>query len=247
MKGADHAWATSGNLDDSPPQNEQVAISRFAESLFRRATLELQSGNSKAAFIVGVILGQQGAMAQALSIMQDLAPDDRVGYAPAHAWIANLMLSQMISNGSNLRDSGNFKHHVMNAVEWQYAPDILVAEAAPFALEANDNEKAIELLAKSAEKQPEFEDDLFRVALSDRNERIAEQTAEKALPRLLKAVQDGKATPAERMFLADVLYYRQELTRRKPCSKMDSNSLIYRTKLAAAFLVHCQSSSACVI
>ncbi len=208
LKGADHAWAISGDLDDSPPQSEQVAISRFAEALFRRAR-ELQSSNSKAAFVVGVILGQQGAMAQALSIMQDLAPDDRVGYPPAHAWIANLMLSQMISSSSNLRDS-KFKHHVINGVEWQHAPDSLVAEAARFALETNDSEKAIELLAKSAEKQPGFEADLFRVALSGGNQRVAEQTAEKALPRLLKAVQDGSATTAERMFLADMLYYRQE-------------------------------------
>lgn len=39
---------------------------------------------------------------------------------------------------------------------------------------------------------------------------MAEQTAEKALPRLLALVQEGKATAEDRIALADVMLYQND-------------------------------------
>lgn len=179
---------------------------RYAEALFRRA-LDLQSNNKRTRFVVGAMLGNRGAIPQALAYMTSIAPESGAGYPPAHAWIANLMLQSQLSDA----EMPILKHHVDVAVKWDQAPANILVAATQFALQAKDNVRAIDMLRQSAERSPEMEGDLFRFAIRTDNKMVAEQTAEKALPRLLDMISTGTATASDRVTLADILFYRGEI------------------------------------
>jgi len=179
---------------------------RYAEALFRRA-LDLQSNNKRTRFVVGAMLGNRGAILQALAYMNSIAPETGSGYAPAHAWIANLMLQRQLSEA----EMPVLKHHLDVAVKWEQAPANLLVAATQFAVLAKDNIRAIDMLRQSAERSPEFEGDLFRLAIQLNNKVVAEQTAEKALPRLLEKIANGTATADDRINVADMLFYKGEL------------------------------------
>lgn len=206
LQDADTDWAFDMSmLKDNSPQDKSK-IGRFTESMFRRA-LQLQSNNERTQYVTAAILAQQGAFAQAIPIMRRLAPDNAAGYLPAHAWLANLMISQ---GQLKKEDIPRLNHHLQLGVKLSDAPPKLLAAATQMALSQKDQAKAIELLRQSAEKQPEYEAELLRLAIQLGNNRVAEQTAEKALPRLLALVQEGKATAADRIALADVMLYQND-------------------------------------
>ena len=127
-------------------------------------------------------MGQKGALANAIALMKSIAPDSRAGYLPAHAWLANLMLMQQPFPKDQLPI---LKHHLALGANWNAAPAHLLAAAVQQLRVSEKNEAAaIELLRSAAEKQPDSEA-IFRLAVQMGNERIAKETAEKVLPRLL--------------------------------------------------------------
>ncbi len=204
LQDADQDWAYTTTIFTSNSElPEKAKIGRFTESMFRRA-LELQGNNDRTQFVTAAILAQRGLLAQAIPIMRRLAPDNEKGYLPAHAWLANLMLSR----GQLAKDQVKvLNHHLQLGIKLPNAPARLLTAATQIALSQSDQDKAIELLKQSAEKQPEYEAELLRLAIKLGNERVATQTADKALPRLLALVKEGKATPEDRIALADVLLY----------------------------------------
>ncbi len=205
LQSANQDWEfTLGTTEAAVADSKGQA--RYAEALFRRA-LDLQSNNKRTRFVVGAMLGNRGAIRQALAYMNSIAPEIGSGYAPAHAWIANLMLRSRIAEA----ELPALKHHLDLAVKWEQAPANLLVAATQFAVQAQDNLRAIEILRQSAERSPEFEGDLFRLAIQLNNKVVAEQTAEKALPRLLAKITDGTATADDRVNLYDILFYKGEL------------------------------------
>lgn len=191
---------------ENTDEEADTEISRFTEALFRRAR-ELQPNNQQVAFVIGGILGQRGAIHEAVTRMQLLAPNNRDGYPPAHAWLANYLLQTLQVTDENV---GLLRHHVQQGVKWEFAPAQVLAAATNFSLQENDQTKALEFLAQSAQKRPEFEAELFRLALNVGNQLVAEQTVEKSLPRLLELVQQDKAKPSDRLVLAEMLFFRKE-------------------------------------
>lgn len=200
-------WEFSlGTSETQTEESDAQRETRYAEALFRRA-LDLQSNNQRTRFVVGAMLGNQGAIRQALGYMNSIAPERGAGYLPAHAWIANLMLQGKLTEAQ----IPTFKHHLDLAVKWEKAPSNLLSAAAQLALQAKDGSRAIDMLRLSAEQSPEAEGDLFRLAIQLNNEMVAKQTAEKALPRLLEKITAGTATAEERINVADMLFYQGEL------------------------------------
>lgn len=205
LQSANQDWeftlgTTAGEVADASGQ------ARYAEALFRRA-LELQSNNKRTRFVVGAMLGNRGAIRQALAYMNSIAPESGAGYPPAHAWIANLMLQSKLTEA----ELPTLKHHLDEAVKWEQAPANLLVAATKFAVQAKDNIRAIDMLRQSAEKSPEFEGELFRLAIQLNNKVVADQTYEKALPRLLEKITSGVATADDRISAADMLFYKGEL------------------------------------
>ena len=61
------ALGDDGTLAATSNPNDDVEVSRFTEAAFRRAQ-ELQFNNQRARFVVGAILGNRGAIAEAFGI-----------------------------------------------------------------------------------------------------------------------------------------------------------------------------------
>ncbi len=193
----------SSSGDDSEPEKKSSRVSRYTTALFQRA-LQLQGDNLRTTFVIGSILGQQGALANAIATMKKIAPDDGVGYAPAHAWIANLMLMQ---KPFPKEQEQVLRHHLSLGTKWDHAPASLFVAESQLALNDNNPTAAIDWLRKAGEKQPELKIELFRLAVKLENESLAKQTAETLLPRLLSHTTDGTATAADLIDLADIQFY----------------------------------------
>ena len=205
LQGANRDWEFTLGTTDAEVANAS-GQARYAEALFRRA-LELQSNDKRTRFVVGALLGNRGAIRQALAYMTSIAPESGAGYPPAHAWIANLMLQSTLTEA----ELPTLKHHLDVAVKWEQAPANILVAATQFAVQAKDNIRAIEMLRQSAERSPEFEGELFRLAIQLDNKVVAAQTIDKALPRLLEKITNGTATASDRISIADMLYYKGEL------------------------------------
>ncbi len=199
-------WAYQRSQDVGADE-ELDTVSRYTEALFRRARA-LQPNNPRTTFVIGVFLAHRGQTAQAISIMELLAPDNRQGHLPAHAWLANFMLRTQPVPAEQVP---RLRHHVDLAVKMERPPEQVLNAATQFALNDLDNSRAIDLLSQSARQDPQYEAELFRLAFRLGNQRVAEQAADKALPRLLKLVEEGRATADDRISLADVLYYRDDI------------------------------------
>ncbi len=201
LQSANRDWEFTLGTTDAPATDSR-GQARYAEALFRRA-LDLQNNNKRTRFVVGAMLGNRGAIRQALAYMNSIAPEIGSGYAPAHAWIANLMLHRQLTEA----ELPALKHHLDLAVKWEHAPANLLIAATGFAVRAKDNSRAIEILRQS----PELEGELFRLAVETKNIPVAEKTAETALPRLLEKIADGTASANDRIDAADIFYYKKEL------------------------------------
>ncbi len=192
--------------EDTSEKDPKNTIPRFTEAVFQRIK-QLQGDNPRATYVIGAIMGQKGAIANAIYLMKSIAPDNREGYLPAHAWLANLMLLQQPFPKDQLP---KLRHHLALGTQWDSAPaHLLAAEVQQLRVSERNEAAALELLRTAAEKQPDSEA-IFRLAVQMNNTRIAEETAAKVLPRLLDLIKEGTATTADRIALADVLYFRRD-------------------------------------
>lgn len=136
---------------DTVAANEPAAIPRFAEVLFRRVQ-QLQSDDQRSVFFVAMTLAQRGSLPQALALLGRIAPDDREGYAPAHAWLAEHYLKQPIS-AENLK---TIQHHARAAARWSRTPPALLASISQLFWRTGDPDAAVESLSRAADRDPKF-------------------------------------------------------------------------------------------
>lgn len=131
-----------------PPNSDKKELSRFAEVLFRR--VQLLQPNERSQFVIGVTMAQRGATGQAQKMLSKIAPDDRPGYAPAHAWIAQNLLRQPITN----ENVAITKHHVTEAVKWDRVPESLLLVGSELLLRLGDRDGCLDLIKRAAEANP---------------------------------------------------------------------------------------------
>ncbi len=153
---------------EATESNEPKQISRFAEVLFRR--VQLLEPNNRSQFVIGVTLAQRGASGQAQRMLSKIAPDDRPGYAPAHAWLAQSMLSQSITHEA----LPLIKHHVKHALTWDRVPEFVLLAANKLYSILGEQEESLRLLERAAKINPNHSLTLAKQAKIVNNTRIYE-------------------------------------------------------------------------
>ncbi len=154
----EQSWAPSKSANGDSEQPTPIAdkdkkeLSRFAEVLFRR--VELLEPNDRSRFIIAVTMAQRGATAQAEKLFSKLAPANRPGYAPAHAWVAQNILQQMLKNPSDSLDAKQVSHHLKEAVKWDRVPESLLLVGSELFRSLQDRDSSLALLKKAAEVNP---------------------------------------------------------------------------------------------
>lgn len=134
--------------DLEKPDSEKKELSRFAEVLFRR--VQLLEPNERSQFVIGVTMAQRGAVGQAQKMLSKIAPDNRAGYAPAHAWIAQNLLREPITD----ENVSVVKHHVIEAVKWDRVPESILLFGSELLLRLGDRDGCLNLITKAAEANP---------------------------------------------------------------------------------------------
>lgn len=160
--------------EDKAEKTEKKELSRFAEVLFRR--VQLLEPNERSQFVIGVTMAQRGATTQAEKMLSKIAPDNRPGYGPAHAWIAQNLFRQPITD-QNVRQ---LKHHVKEAVKWERVPESLLLVGSELFLSLREPEECLNLLKRAAELNPANSLFLAQRSAQFGNKLLAEQSSTQA-------------------------------------------------------------------
>lgn len=200
-------WAYEMKVDagvqteSSAPTEAETKISRFTEAVFKRAQ-QLDGGSQRIRFVIGAMLGRQGLIGNATAVMKSLAPEDRTGYLPAHAWLASLLRATSKPNVSN----PSLTHHMNVCRNWEGVPASLLISEASRRVAVGDQD-SLEIARQAAEKDTQYEGVLLRIAIKQGNVLAADQAAEKMSKRLEPKFKDGSATAQELIDLAEAYYY----------------------------------------
>ena len=209
------AAADPDSAADSPAARDPLAnqVSRFAETLFRRVQMVLPSERSQ--FVIAMTLAQRGGIEQAQSLLAKIAPDNRPGYAPAHALAAQIMFQELPqANASQTQElAARLKHHVVEASRWDRCPQAVLQAGSHFSLVTGDIPGGLALLARSAERHPE--DNFLLAVLAHRagDRRLFEQVWPRAEEHLLARVAEQPADESARLQLAQIYSTASELDR----------------------------------
>ncbi len=140
--------------------------------LFRR--VQLLEPNERSQFVIGVTMAQRGATGQARKMLSKIAPDDRPGYAAAHAWIAFQLAEAPIYRRENLK---TIKHHVKQAAKWDRVPEQVLLVGSQLLLQTGERDSAIALMKKAAERNAAHHLGLVQVAKLVENKVLLENSA----------------------------------------------------------------------
>ncbi len=130
VDGWEKQWEGKGNdaniaSDKEPP----IKIPAAAEMLFRRVQ-QLQQNDARSVFFVALSYIQRGAVQQGLTMLGRIAPAERVGYPPAHAYLAE----QMLLRPPLQHELPILRHHVEAALTYrQISPQLLAMISQFFA------------------------------------------------------------------------------------------------------------------
>lgn len=192
---------------ESDKAESDVGVSRFAEVLFRR--VQLLSPSDRSQFVIGATLAQRGAYDQARKMLSKIAPEDRSGYAPAHAYLALIYLQQFRSTG----DRGlipALRHHAEIASKWDRAPEEILLAASDMHWADQDAEKSLRMLDQAAERNPKLWVEVVKRARLVGNGRLYEQSRENAERHLIKRIADEPKDDLARVQLAELMVSDQD-------------------------------------
>lgn len=136
-----------------PAAKEPKKLSQFAEMLFRR--VQLLEPNLRSQFIIGVTLSQRGAVGQALRMLSKIAPDERAGYEPAHAWLTEYLLAPYLAGKQLNADIYKvIKHHFLEAIKWDRVPESVLVNGSALLEQAGEFEPMMKATERLAEINP---------------------------------------------------------------------------------------------
>ena len=180
-------------------KKEKKELSRFAEVLFRR--VQLLEPNERSQFVIALTMAQRGATSQAEKMLSKIAPENRPGYPPAHAWIAQNLLRQPITD-QNVK---LVTHHLKEAVKWERVPEILLVYGSELFFRLNEQQLSLDLLKKATEVNPANGVLLYQRSMQLKNVVSAEQSAKQADAYFRSELERDSNNLSARMGLVQIL------------------------------------------
>lgn len=164
-----------------------------------RRLLSLQPGNEKARFYVAEGMYRSGMVSVATRIIRDLAPENRMGYPPAHAWIVNELVQTARQQKSEIAPK-SLLHHVKAACESiDVEAQLLVFHAALLDNEGK-REEALSCLQRAANKDQKYWVDVAKFSRRMGKSELSLDAAKNALNFFSQQLADAKeGTPFEQL------------------------------------------------
>lgn len=209
-------WAPTqqpADKPDVPPPAEASKpkeIPASAELLFRRVQ-QLQQNDSRSIFFVALCYLQRGATTQGLVMLNRIAPPDRVGYLPAHAFLTEQLLSRPLNSSDVLI----VRHHAAASIGWDRCSPQLLALISDLFSKLNDPEKAVKAMSEAARRDTKFNLLLAQLAKKDETyakyAKLGEESLEKAAQYFTEKLAKEPHDIAARLMLADAQRMRSDL------------------------------------
>jgi tetratricopeptide (TPR) repeat protein len=191
------AEGTAGSRGTKLPE---LKLSRFAEVIFRR--VQLLEPSTRSQFVVGATLAQRGASDRAIKMLSRVAPDDRAGYAPAHAYLA-MLYADLARTSRRPELAPVVLHHASAAAVWERVPVEVLRLASSLSFDIGDSTNGLRMLGKLAEKNPEFNFQLAEVARRLGNNRVKDQALISARSYAEQRLSENPKDEQARVMLAE--------------------------------------------
>lgn len=162
----------------------------YADMLFRRL-LRMDDREPRTRYMIALHLTRSGRITQARQLMQELAPADAGGYAPAHAWLAVDLLAHQ---SGTPEAKALLMHHLSHTLEWDRISGGLLAVYAQLLSSEGKRSEALEVMAKAARKDGNLQSAFVLMARRLNMPKLAEASTAKAKERLLEKVQNAEAS-----------------------------------------------------
>ncbi|MEZ6152443.1 MAG: tetratricopeptide repeat protein [Pirellulaceae bacterium] len=194
--------ANAGGMPEALPENaDEIRISPFAESLFRRVQLLKPSDRSQ--FVVGVAMAQRGALAQAKTMLAKIAPSQGRGYVPAHAMLAQLLTFELQAQPApkSRELAEELMHHADQSKQWERVPRSVLLAASDLNVMVGNLSAAIQLLKIAAERFPGDSFALAQLAQHMKNEHLFDEAHGQAEKSLMAELSDDPKNASARLRL----------------------------------------------
>jgi tetratricopeptide (TPR) repeat protein len=191
----------------------QPSISRFTEVLFQR--VQKLAPRERAQFVIAAARAGRGAKAQSKQILVRIAPDDRSGYAPAHALLAEYYLEkfQAAKAEQQIELANTLRHHIRQAAGWERVPQMLLDAGSDLFWFGNEQDRnvSLSLLTQSAQKNPGRNLALAIRAKSLGKQRIYEKASSDAVDYFSSELARDPNNMAARLQLATTYHLQDRL------------------------------------
>jgi tetratricopeptide (TPR) repeat protein len=193
----------AAEVADKPESEQAQKVPRFAETLFRRAQLLVPS--ERGHYVIGATLAQRGALNQARAMLGKVAPDKGSGYAPAHGFVAQILFTELpkLEPEQVAEKLPILKHHVAEAKRWNRCPRPVLLAGSELSFRTGDIAEGLALLANSAERYPEDNFPLAKMAFISKDQRLFEQAWPRAEEYLRSVLAEQPDDEAARLKLSD--------------------------------------------
>ncbi len=185
------------SLKADQPAPKKIPAS--AELLFRRVQ-QLQQNDSRSMFFVAMCYMQRGATNQALNMLNRIAPVDRIGYPPAHAYLAEQMLMRPL-NGNDLPI---VRHHAEGALQWERTSPQLLAMISDLFANLREPDKSVAAMSAAAKRDTKFNLLLAQSARQDpKYVKLSEESLSTAKRHFVEKLEKNPQDLGARLMLAD--------------------------------------------
>lgn len=180
-------------------QMSSDGVSTYGDLLFRR--VHVLSPSDQSSFVIGLKLLEKGAVSQAQSVFNKIAPDDQVRDYRAHAVMATILLERIAATADESLFPA-FQHHVAAGARWGYIPAEVLAASAEIHWYNGRRNQAFELLNVAAENRSEFFLLYYERALEAEMKPLAEAIRDRAITRLSRQLRQNPRDNSIRSNLA---------------------------------------------
>lgn len=193
---------------DGPPKDTDapIELSAFADLLFRR--VQLLSPSERSQYVIGANLALRGAVAQGKDMLLKIAPHDEVGYAPAHARLAIILLQEFQVRPT--RELARLlMHHIREAKKAERVPTAILQAGSDLFWASGDQAESIRLLAQASETDPSLNLLLSKRARVAKNQRVIEQAVKGSKEHFQSQLTEDPLNVRARINLVDTLIGEQ--------------------------------------
>lgn len=192
--------------DDKATLLKDEPVSAKSEMLLRRV-LQIEKSNVRAKYLIAAHLAKSGRQGQARQMMRSIAPQNRSGFAPAHAWLAadRLVKGQIVDHQQKM----TLLHDLEIGCTWNGANPIMRAALSQLLESEGKIGEAIAVLTEAAKSEPELNVRLANLAHRHGRKQALERAAGEAKRMLQQRVAAQNALPDDYFALANMFLLEQ--------------------------------------